>query len=360
MAATQNSLEQWIGRQLQSHRDIASMGPLQLSPLAGDAGFRQYYRVNTSPPLLAVSAPKGTGQSESASYFAKLSATLRKQGAPTPQVIACDAEQNFLLIEDFGGQSFLDVLNPDSANLLYSEALMVLLRLQQIPQHVVNLPSYDATLLQREMALFGDWFVEQLLGHAVTDDERQLFMQTFDFLTQQALSQPQVLVHRDYHSRNIMYREGEAPGVIDFQDAVWGPITYDLVSLLKDCYIAWPPEDVKRWLMAYGNLAMELGVLPETSEDQWQQWFDTMGMQRHIKVLGIFARLFLRDKKPQYLNDLPLVWHYTLTAAEAYSETQAFAQWCQQTLLPLVQQQTWYTPQVLREAIDGEPVKEAI
>lgn len=335
-------LQGWVTSQLQEREDVAHSLPVELSPLAGDAGFRQYFRVNTQPKLLAVFAPRTDGVSECARYFTELSETLREQGVPTPQVLACDEEQNFLLIEDFGGQSYLDALNEETADVLYSQALMVLLRLQQVPPSKIVLPAYDRSLLRQEMSLFDHWFVEEMLGHKLSDSEHQLLDQSYTFLEQQALEQPQVLVHRDYHSRNLIYREGEAPGVIDFQDAVWGPLTYDVVSLLRDCYIRWTPEQVKRWSLTYANLAIELGLLPAVDEDRWQTWFDTMGLQRHIKVLGIFARLSLRDGKHQYLADLPLVWQYTLEVAQQYPETQAFAEWCRQTLLPLIKKQEWY------------------
>lgn len=342
MQITEQSLRAWVQQSLARHEGITCPAKIQLSLLRGDAGFRQYFRLNTQPSLLAVSAPKTEGNSESAAYFASCAATLRAQGVPTPQVIAVDERQNFLLVEDFGEQALLDVLNAESVDLLYGEALMVLLRLQQIPKTAIDLPHYDRNMLQQEMSLFSEWFVPQLLGHQLIDAEQQILAETFRFLETQALSQPQVVVHKDYHSRNLIYRKGEAPGVIDFQDAVFGPITYDIVSLLKDCYIHWPPERVKPWLMTYGALAIELGVMPPTSETQWLQWFDAMGLQRHIKVLGVFSRLYLRDGKSGYLNDMPLVWHYLTQAAANFPETTAFSCWCQETLLPLVKQQPWY------------------
>ncbi|MGH1485793.1 MAG: aminoglycoside phosphotransferase family protein [Cellvibrionaceae bacterium] len=340
--SVEQSLLAWIQQSLAQHADITCAEQIQLSSLRGDAGFRQYFRLNTQPSLLAVCAPKTEGNSESASYFATCAVALRKQGVPTPQVIAVDEQQNFLLIEDFGEQAFLDVLSAESADLLYSEALMVLLRLQQISETEIDLPHYDRNMLRQEMSLFSEWFVSQLLDYQLNDAERQLLDETFRFLEEQALSQPKVVVHKDYHSRNLIYREGEAPGVIDFQDAVLGPITYDVVSLLKDCYIHWSPEQVKRWLITYGNLAIELGVIPPVSEAQWLKWFDTMGLQRHIKVLGIFSRLSIRDGKSGYLDDMPLVWHYVTEAAGNFPETMAFSYWCQETLLPLVKQQSWY------------------
>ena len=335
-------LMDFVSSQLNRLPSIDLPHRLSLTPLSGDAGFRQYFRVNTQPPLLAVQAPIDAGLSESAEHFAQLSQQLIAQGVPSPQVFALDAEQNMMLVEDMGEDLLLSELNHDSAHLLYGEALMVLARMQQIPRASVQVGNYDAHELQSEMALFPEWFVKALLGHRPTAEQSRVIQQCFNFLTMQALEQPQTLVHRDYHSRNLIYRQGEAPGVIDFQDALWGPITYDVVSLLRDCYIRWPEENVEQWLMAYGNVLIGSGVMPLVSTDQWRRWFDFMGLQRHLKVLGIFARLALRDKKSNYLNDLPLVLRYTLEAAEKYDETRALAHMIKQDLLPLIQKQHWY------------------
>ena len=338
------SLSQWVKTEITQHPHIRIDGDeLSLKTLSGDAGFRQYFRLNTVPPLLAVAAPNTPGVSESASYFAKLAKQFRQNGIPAPQVVAHQTgEANYLLLEDMGDQLLLSRLNEDSAELLYGEALMVLLRLQQIPSTAMALPDYDASTLQEEMSLFSDWFVTELLGHSLTVDEQALIETTFNFLTQQALEQPQVLVHRDFHSRNLIYREAEAPGVIDFQDAVWGPVTYDLVSLLRDCYIRWPQEQVNHWSETYANLAFQVGIIGNVGMETWQRWFDCMGLQRHIKVLGIFSRLSLRDSKDGYLKDLPLVLRYTLEIAEQYSETKDFAHWINTTLLNKIEKQDWY------------------
>jgi aminoglycoside/choline kinase family phosphotransferase len=351
-------LQAWIIEQLKLHENIKVDHPISLTVLNGDAGFRQYFRVNTRPSLLAVSAPVDSGKSEDAYYFAKLSDILRKEGVPTPQIIACDKVQNFLLIEDFGDESFLSMLDADSADLLYSEASMVLLRMQQIQPEAltsagIDLPAYNQELLRDELEIFRQWFVETMLGKILSISERKLLDDVFSFLESQAQAQPQVLVHRDYHSRNIIYREGEAPGVIDFQDAVWGPITYDLVSLLRDCYVEWPAAQVQRWLRSYGNLAIELGLMDAIDEDKWQRWFDTMGLQRHIKVLGVFARLALRDNKSAYLKDLALTWHYIISIAKQYPQMQTFVVWCESDLLPLVEKQSWYRPALSNKIAGG-------
>ena len=340
--ATPEALLDFVRDQLQLHPNIDQPAQLTLLPLSGDAGFRQYFRVNTSPSLLAVNAPRDADLSESAEHFTQLSQKLIAQGVASPQVLALDAERNLMLIEDLGDDLLLDQLNADSAGLLYGEALMALSRLQQIPRHCIDVPDYNAAELQEEMSFFSYWFVEQMLDHSATEKQTQTIRDTFNFLTEQALAQPQTLVHRDYHSRNLIYREGEALGVIDFQDALWGPISYDVVSLLRDCYIRWPEAQVEQWLMGYGDMLVQLGVMPMVSRSQWQRWFDFMGLQRHIKVLGVFARLFLRDNKTGYLKDLPLVLRYTIEVAEKYDETRPFAELLKQDLLPTIEQQHWY------------------
>jgi aminoglycoside/choline kinase family phosphotransferase len=316
---------------------------VKLTPLAGDAGFRRYYRTNTTPESLLVDAPHTTGESESARYFAELSDILRRHNVNTPIIYACDAVNNRLLIESFGSTDLVDVLSPITVDGHYASALFMLLKLQQVPQSALSVPVYDDSLLRKEMALFPEWFASNLLGYALSAEEKALFDELCNFLISQALEQPQVLVHRDYHSRNLMYQESAELGVIDFQDAAWGPITYDLVSLLRDCYVRWSPKEVRRWALAYGEMAHNAGLMPAAvSSQQFLQWFDLMGLQRHIKVLGIFSRLHLRDDKPRYLDDLPLVMRYVLDVAQQYSQTHAFAHFFEQTLLPLAMKQSWY------------------
>lgn len=332
-------LAQWVA-------SVLNEPLVSLTPLSGDAGFRQYFRVDSVPSLLAVMAPHTDGISESAAWFSHISQALRQSGIPAPEIIDFDEQKNYLLQEDFGSCSLLDRLvagGLPEADSLYGESLMVLLRLQQQPASLLELSAYDTVLLSRELEVFTEWFLGHLLEYELSDNEKVMIQNMFSFLIQKALEQPQVIVHRDYHSRNLMYREGQAPGVIDFQDAVIGPVTYDLVSLLRDCYIRWPIEQVKSWVLGYGNMAYAAGVVPIISEKQWLEWFDTMGLQRHIKVLGVFARLSLRDGKHGYLQDLPLVLRYVLEVAEVYPQTQDFADWVK-GLLPLMEKQSWYKP----------------
>ena len=337
-------LAQWVTDQL-AQASSASLANYNLPitpdnwlPLGGDAGFRRYFRIEGSTNLLAVWAPPSTEKNQA---FVAIAEFLRNRGIPAPQVLAFELERGFLLVEDFGEQVYLDQLNADSADSLYGQALICLLRIQQCEADRVIFEPYDAEVLQREMALFHEWFVPQLLGHELSGEELQMLQRSFSILTESALEQPQVIVHRDFHSRNLVYREHACPGIIDFQDALLGPITYDLVSLLKDCYIQWPAPKVRAWALAYGGMAVEAGIMAPTAEATFLRWFELMGLQRHIKVLGIFARLYLRDGKQAYLKDLPLVVDYTRICARSYPQLAEFSQWFEQTLMPIISTQSW-------------------
>jgi hypothetical protein len=314
-------------------------GNVVVHPISGDAGHRQYFRIDNNPDLLAVFAPPALLDSQ---LFVDIAQCLREEGIHAPQVFEFDRERGFLLIESFGEELYLTALNSDSVDSLYGEALLTLLRMQQTPYNDKLLSLYDAAKLRQEMELFPQWFVERLLGHVLSNSEKKLINKVFDTLINSASEQPVVFVHRDYHSRNLIHRRVGPPGVIDFQDAVWGPITYDLVSLLKDCYVRWPQERVNRWAQAYGAMITSAGLMKLVSTQQFQHWFDWMGLQRHIKVLGIFARLSLRDDKSAYLHDLPLVIRYILEVAESYPALHDFKHWFVTTLLPLCEQQSWY------------------
>ena len=263
-----------------------------------------------------------------------------------PQVLATDLEQGFLLVEDCGDQLLLPALNNRSADGLYGQALDMLLQMQAInvPEGVIA--HYDEQRLWDEMALFPSWFVQNLLGLPFCRNEQTLLDNFFDWLVASALEQPQALVHRDYHARNLMlHTRSDTPNelvTIDFQDALVGPITYDLVSLLRDCYIRWQPEQVTKWALAYRERLVKNGQPAGGDEEQFLQWFDLIGLQRHIKVLGIFARLWLRDGKAGYLNDLPLVLHYTMEIAARYPQAADFVEWMQVRVLPACQRQPWW------------------
>lgn len=325
-----SQLQRWCADQL-------ALESVSLVPVAGDAGFRKYYRVATAQSSkIAVYAPPA---SEKNHEFVAIANRLGQHGLQVPEIFACDYERGFLLISDLGDRQLLPLLDSESADGYYRAAIDEIIKLQSIPAAAMPLDTYDAKELQREMDLLTEWFIPKLLGYALRDEEAAMIQALNTTLIAAAQAQPQVFVHRDYHSRNLMVTD-TGLGLIDFQDGIWGPATYDVVSLLKDCYVKWPQETLDQCL-AYYHQHMPFDEKPSLATLQKQ--FDWMGLQRHIKVLGIFARLSLRDNKHAYLHDLPRVIAYTLEAAEAYPETRVFADWFRRQLLPIIQQQAWYT-----------------
>jgi len=315
---------------------------LSLSTVAGDASFRRYYRLTgCEPSRIAVFAPPDRERNQE---FVRIATMLRAAGVHAPEVLACDRAQGYLLLTDFGDTLLLGELDAVSVDALYGRAMDTLLRIQAAAtEHEGwHLPLYSDALLRQEMELFPQWYLEQLLGLSLAAEEKNLLDALFARLIASAREQPQVFVHRDFHSRNLMLLPGGELGVIDFQDAVTGPLTYDLVSLLRDCYISWPPERVQEWVSAFAMRLGAAGGLPAVPAATFRRWFDWMGLQRHIKVLGIFARLWLRDGKPAYLRDLPLVMRYTLEVASAYPETEPFACWFRDRVLAVAGRQDWY------------------
>ncbi|WP_323845659.1 aminoglycoside phosphotransferase family protein [Microbulbifer magnicolonia] len=323
----------WAGRAL--GRDCA----VGLENLAGDAGFRRYFRTLTEPRLIAVDSPP---ERTNPARFVAVADYMRRHGIHTPMIAAADVEHGFMLLEDLGDCQLLSQLDDDSVEGLYAEVLSELLCLQQIPPADNLFPPYNRELLLTEMRILPEWLASRLLGYPLSEADNGLLERIFNLLLDSAAEQPQVLVHRDYHSRNLMIRDGERPGVVDFQDAVWGPVTYDLASLLRDCYIRWPRERVERWALAYAATAEAAGILPPVAPQTFLRWFDWMGLQRHIKVLGLFPRLYLRDGKQGYLPDLPLVIRYALEVSERYPELEPFADWFRAGLLPRIEGQDWY------------------
>ena len=319
---------------------------LKLVPVTGDAGFRSYFRSNTLPPFIAALAPP---EHEDNPAFVNIAIAMAKGGVHVPKIYAVDYEHGFLLQEDLGETLYLDVLNNESQSQLYDRAEETLLQIQNLPADSGLFPAYGATLLQRELELFPEWFVEGLLGMKLDAPARCLLDDLFAVLLDSAGEQPQVVVHRDFHSRNLLVLDDGGVGVIDFQDAVFGPLSYDLVSLLRDCYIRWPQtlvelrvEAFRRKLLAQAEASGQAMMLPDAAT--FLRWFDLMGMQRHLKVLGIFARLSLRDGKTRYLDDLPLVLRYVLEVAQKYPETQGFYHWFVDNLEPKIVEQAWYQP----------------
>ncbi len=333
-------LTAWVESRL-PELQVELEGTLSFQSVTGDAGFRCYYRLNTSPSVLAVDSPP---DKEKNSEFVAIAKLLRTLNVHAPQVLDWNREQGFLLVEDLGDQLYLPNLNDETAQQLYGEAITGIVKMQACPKRPADLPGYDRKLLLAEMNLLREWFIPQLLGAALSEADDATLDAAFQLLCDAALDQPQVLVHRDYHSRNLLLMAEGGPGVVDFQDAVWGACTYDLVSLLRDCYIYWPGDYVQDWALGYKKQAVEAGLFSDVDDAAFLRGFDLMGLQRHIKVLGIFARLYLRDNKPGYLNDIPLVIHYTLSVAKKYPELEAFVALFEKKWLPAAEACSWFKP----------------
>ena len=311
-----NQLTEWINSRFNTYKP-------KLSPASEDASFRRYFRVEVDDrSYIVMDAPP---EFEDIEPFIKAAQCLLEIGLNVPEIIAVDRNQGFVLLTDLGTMTYLDYLNEDNVDRLYGDALGALVVLQtgtlKDPDYF---PAYDRGLLLSEMALFPEWYVRRHINQSLDYKQRALIEDTFDLLCDSALEQPKVWVHRDFHSRNLMPTQHNNPGILDFQDAVTGPITYDLVSLLRDCYIKWPKQRVYEWALGYQTLATQSGLPLNVDEEQFIKWFDYMGVQRHIKVLGIFARLYYRDGKPDYLRDLPLVWEYLVTTCENYGDLYPF------------------------------------
>jgi N-acetylmuramate 1-kinase len=326
-----SELTQWV------IGDLGFSGSL-IAPASADASFRRYFRVTRdADSYIVMDAPP---DKEDSAPFLKVEKILASLELNVPIVLARDLERGFLMMTDLGSRQYLDELTSlDSARRLYGDALAALRTMQTADPRVSrDLPRYDRALLLREMELMPEWFLGSHLKLTLQGGERAMLDQLFDTLIGAAASQPATFVHRDYHSRNLLLTGENNPGILDFQDAVWGPITYDLASLLKDCYIAWPPAQVRSWVLEYRTQLLEAGIALPPDADEFVRWFDLIGLQRHIKVLGIFARLYYRDGKPQYLNDLPRVLKYTHDAAAAYAETRAFAKFIASRIEPVFHQ----------------------
>ena len=290
----------------------------RIEPASSDASFRRYFRVfHRGGSHIVMDAPP---EREDVRPYLAVGALLESLGAHVPHVHAAAVERGLLLLEDLGSTPYLARLAAGSdPQPLYADALAALADIQAKGGEAARaLPPYDRQALLRELELMPEWFCGAHLQLALCAHERALIGESFEWLIREALAQPQVFVHRDYHSRNLMLLPERNPGIIDFQDAVRGPIGYDLVSLLKDCYIAWPRERVLAWVEQFRQLLLARGYHDAGSAADLVRWFDVIGVQRHLKVLGIFARLFYRDGKSGYLNDLPLTLAYVLEGCALY------------------------------------------
>ncbi len=306
-------LQQWLATLTDPAIDADS-----LRPASDDASFRRYFRVDgtSGDSFVVMDAPP---PQENVLLFIQVAELFSATGVTVPQILAQDSEQGLLLLTDLGSTTYLQQLNADTAHKLYIDAIDALVQLQMHSRPDI-LPEYDRALLAQELDLFPQWYVDRHLQVSLTPEQETQLQQVFDVLLASAQAQPQVFVHRDYHSRNLMVLGADNPGILDFQDAVYGPITYDLVSLLRDAYIEWDEEMVLDWAIRYWEKARQAGLPVNPDIDAFYRDFEFMGLQRHLKILGIFARLYHRDGKAAYLQDLPLVMEYTRKTARRYKE----------------------------------------
>ena len=324
MGERRASLQGWAEEQL-------GWPNVELTPASTDASFRRYFRVERDGnSYILMDAPP---DKEDCAPFVHVSRLLQELGLHVPEVIAADA-RGFLLLSDLGHRQYLDELNEQTVDRLYGDALGALATLQSCAVADCGLPAYDRELLLFEMSLFRDWLLGSHLGMQLNDAQLAGLNRSFDTLADNALQQPVVCVHRDYHSRNLMLSDYHNPGILDYQDAVTGPMTYDLVSLLRDCYIRWPRERVESWALGYYELALQTGILrpDQADEQQFLRWFDWMGVQRHLKAAGIFARLYHRDGKSGYLEDIPRTLGYVQEVCTRYPELEELGALTQQVV----------------------------
>jgi len=318
-------VQDWVRRDL-------GIAATSIVPASSDASFRRYFRLSTAErTLIVMDAPP---EREDVRPYLHVSRLLEALGAHVPHVQASDVTRGLVLLEDLGTMPYLSRLNAGAdPEPLYSDALDVLADIQARGAAAAQeLPPYDREPLARELALMPEWFCGRHLALTLCAEERGMLDATFEYLIAEALAQPQVFVHRDYHSRNLMVLEHRNPGIIDFQDALRGPIGYDLVSLLKDCYIEWPRERVLAWVRSFGARLRARGY--SAPEAELVRWFDLIGVQRHLKVLGIFARLWYRDGKRGYLNDLPLTLKYVIDACALYAPLAALGEFLRRRAAP--------------------------
>lgn len=322
MQDRQNTLQKWLERVLDQQSFI-------LTPLCGDASFRHYYRLQCdNRAYIVMDAPP---VKENIAAFVEIASILIQYQLHAPALHAIDNEQGFILLEDFGDNLLLNQIREENHQPLYKLAIDKLILLQQCPTQ--SLPTFDKAFMHTEWQIFVEWFLQNYLHYPLSEEDKVLLNNTFIYLSTHIDQQPKVFIHRDYHSRNLMTLKDnqEDLGILDFQDAMHGPFAYDLVSLLKDCYIQWPQKDIRQlvdYFYAHSQVAQQWTLA------EFMQAFELCGLQRHLKVLGIFSRLYLRDHKPNYLKDLPLTLDYVLKGLEGQEALSPFYQFMQKIRLP--------------------------
>ena len=310
-----SQLNTWLGT-------LATKWSLDLTtiqPASSDASFRRYFRLlgnknGSQTSFIVMDAPPAT---EDTKPFINISKLLADAKLNVPVVLEQDIEQGFLLLTDLGNQTYLSALNRETASKLYQDANNALIQMQLASKPGL-LPDYDKALLTRELELFPEWYIGKHLQIQLDAKQKDDLAKVFELILQNNLAQTKVIVHRDYHSRNLMVTDQNNPGILDFQDAVYGPITYDLASLYRDAYIEWEEPEQMDWLIRYWDKARKTGLPVQNEFGDFYRDYEWMGLQRHLKVLGIFARLYHRDGKDGYLKDIPLVFKYTRKVAERY------------------------------------------
>lgn len=306
-----------------------------IEPASADASFRRYFRVTINSEnkpenlnglpttFIAMDSPP---EHEDNALFIQCTEVLDNCDLNVPSIYQSNLSQGFLLIRDLGTRVYQHDLNAQSADALYLDAAQALLKMQSGEnKYSSSIVKYSAEKLGSEIQLFDDWYIQHYHQSKLNANERAILESTSKLLIDSALEQPQVLVHRDYHCRNLLLTPTNNPGIIDYQDMVIGPITYDLVSLYKDCYIEWPRDQVETWVSNFQEQSLQHGIHNIKDSNQWLQWFDWMGVQRHLKVLGIFSRLYFRDGKDQYMQDMPLTYRYLVDTCALYPELQPLA-----------------------------------
>jgi len=325
MTARTQQLTDWVSKKLKVTEFL-------IEPASSDASFRQYFRISffDDKSFIIMDAPP---DKEDSQPFIDVGKLLLGAGLNVPEVLECDLARGFLLLSDLGHRQYLPELTKTSVNTLYGDAFKALHLMRSIRLNDYNLPAYNKDLLSIEMELFREWFLTKHLQISLTKNHHVLLDDVFEFLINSALAQPVICVHRDFHSRNLMVTKANNPGILDFQDAVLGPITYDLVSLLRDCYINWPREQVEAWVKQF-HADIELdGDETLQSDQQFLGWFDLMGIQRHLKAIGIFARLNIRDDKPGYLKDIPRTLNYIIDVSQRVDELEELNDFLQKKVL---------------------------
>lgn len=318
MHERENALKEWL-KQVIPHANFS------LTPLTGDASFRRYFRVQyQNISQIVMDAPPGK---EDLKPFIHITQILNQAKVPTPELIAMDIDQGFLLLSDLGDVLLLSELNKNTVNNYYQRAMDTLLLMQKNTAAEQEIPAFDKSFMLKEMNLCPEWFLRNYLALELQANEEQLIHNTMNWIADELATQPLVFIHRDYHSRNIMLQEANSTlALIDYQDAMRGPLCYDLVSLLKDCYVSWPREQILTWAAYFYE---HQPLAQSYSKEEFIRAFDLCGLQRHLKVLGVFARLYLRDEKSGYLADLPQTLAYVLECAELYEDLHPFFQFLQ-------------------------------